>query len=112
MRDHSGAEVVLERRLRLAKRWWETEATGETETIAGPAPERPVDNIDSDDDGDIAAMDKSSTGVIEVYVITARTAAAAGAPASGQSSGEQRRTSGECHSDSSDSSEDGMSLFS
>ena len=98
----------------MAKRWWETETTGEAEAIAGPSPERPVDNIDSDDDGDIAAMDKSSTGVIEVYVITAQTtAAAAGAPgATGHSSREHRQTSGEYHSDSSDSSEDDMSLFS
>jgi hypothetical protein len=109
--NYSGAEVVLERRLRLPKRWWEADGAGAAETIGGPAPGRsPVDNADSDDDGDIAAMDKSSTGVIEVYVITAGVTARAEA---GHSSGEQRQTRGECHSDSSDSSDDDdMSLFS
>ncbi len=108
--NHSGAEVVLERRLRLPKRWWEAKGAGEAETTSGPVPDQPpVDIIDSDDDGDMAAMDKSSTGVIEVYVITAGLTAGAEA----RRSSEQPQKPGECRSDSSDTSDaDDMSLFS
>ena len=90
-----GAEVVLERRLRLPKRWWEAADTGL------PSSRSPA-GIDSNDDGEVATMDKSSTGVVEVYVITAGSAIENEANAAGESLELQRRSSAECNSESSD----------
>ena len=99
--NHSGAELVLERRLRLPSRWWEAAGTDAAEAAAGLRSGPTV----CDDDGDIATMDKSSTGVIEVYIIRAPAASSA----TGEPVGEQGRGTGDDYSDSSD---DELTLFS
>lgn len=110
---------MLERRLRLQKRWWEAAGDPTDEQNPGLMSSPPGGHVDDtsaanaaafSDDDEIVAMDKSSTGVIEVYVITPGAAGKASlAAAAVDSLGAQGHRSVDEHSDS---SEEEFALFS